>query len=51
MMELFQSMFHSGINAVFALISLTPVLIMLVVCIVYFLLDAVCQYRNRRRLL
>ena len=45
---MFEFVFQSGINLLFAFIILTPVLIMLGMCVVYFLFDAFQSFRRRR---
>lgn len=50
MLELFESLFSTQVDAVFACLILLPVLIMLTMCVVYFLFDTIQQFGRRRPL-
>ena len=41
MLERFETLFSSQVDAVFACLILVPVLFMLTMCVVYFLFDAI----------
>ena len=45
--EMLASILSSGVNILFAIIILTPVLIMLGMCVIYFLFDAFQSFRRR----
>ena len=48
MLGLFQGIFTNQVVAVFAVLILLPVLIMLSMCVVYFLFDMAQHLRRRR---